>query len=488
MKRIAYLVSLALILLASCDDTTGIIGTDVMPSIDNIDTDTASFAVTSRTVRIDSVLANTSTCYMGSIIDPETQSKTTCGFLAQFHLLEDFGLPDISRMVKDGSGQAVCDSCELSLFFDTYYGDSLVAMNMLVEELDANNTMQENKLYYTSLKADDYISKAADAIRIKKTYSLKDMSRENAFTGQGSTNYSRISVKLPVSYGQKVLNAYYEHPEYFKNSYTFIKNICPGFSFKSIGGTGSLVKVAVSTLDFYFKYQEEDKDTIVVGIKRMAATEEVLQNTTVTNDNVSSLLGDNPYTIVKSPSTVFTEVTLPISEIISTQHENDTINSAQIFFRRYNSSDYESQLFSVPDYLLMVKKSEMKEFFEKNKLPDSNTSFLSVFSQNSYAFNNIARMINALAKERDTKAGVLPTDNDTQRALKRATWEAANPDWNKVLLVPVTPEYTTTTSYYGTVQKTLVRLRNNLDLTSVKIEGGSKYAPSISVIYSHFDK
>ena len=119
MKRIAYLVSLALILLASCDDTTGIIGTDVMPSIDNIDTDTASFAVTSRTVRIDSVLANTSTCYMGSIIDPETQSKTTCGFLAQFHLLEDFGLPDISRMVKDGSGQAVCDSCELSLFFDT---------------------------------------------------------------------------------------------------------------------------------------------------------------------------------------------------------------------------------------------------------------------------------------------------------------------------------------------------------------------------------
>ena len=220
----------------------------------------------------------------------------------------------------------------------------------------------------------------------------------------------------------------------------------------------------------------------------MAATEEVLQNTTVTNDNVSSLLGDKPYTIVKSPSTVFTEVTLPISEIKSTVHENDTINSAQIFFRRYNSSDYESQLFSVPDYLLMVKKSEMKEFFEKNKLPDSNTSFLSVFSQNSYAFNNIARMINALAKERDTKAGVLPTDNDTQRASKRATWEAANPDWNKVLLVPVTPEYTTTTSYYGTVQKTLVRLRNNLDLTSVKIEGGSKYAPSISVIYSHFDK
>ena len=488
MKKIFFFLCLVFMLVTSCDDTTGLLGTEVMPTFDNIKSDTASYDIKSQTVRIDSVLANTSTCYLGSIIDPETQSKTTCGFLAQFHLLEDFGLPEKTRILKDDSGNAICDSCIFTLYFDTYYGDSLVAMNMLVEELDINNPMKENKHYYTNIKVDDYISKAADAVKIRKTYSLKDMSKVTAFTGQGSTNYSRIGVKLPVSYGQKLLNTYYDHPEYFKNSYTFIRNVCPGFSVKSVGGTGSLVKVAVSTLDFYFRYQEEGVDTITPGIKRMAATEEVLQNTNVATDNISSLLTDAPYTIIKSPSTVFTEVTLPVSEVTGGVHENDTINSAQIIFRRYNSSEYDSQLLSVPTYLLMVKKDEMIPFFEKNKLPDGSTSYIATYSQNNYTFGNIARLIKELANERDTKAGVLPTDNTTQRAAKRNAWETANPDWNKVMLVPVTPEYTSTSSYYGTTQKTLVRLRNNLDLTSVKIEGGSSNAPKMSVIYSHFNQ
>ena len=132
----------------------------------------------------------------------------------------------------------------------------------------------------------------------------------------------------------------------------------------------------------------------------------------------------------------------------------------------------------------------MYKFFEKENLPDSKTSYISVYdaSNNAYSFANIGQLLTILKNERDAGAGVVRTESEEVRNAKYAQWEAANPDWNKVILIPVQADYTTTTNIYGVSTKTLQRVRNLMGMTSVKIEGGANAAPQMSVVYSRFKK
>ena len=200
-----------------------------------------------------------------------------------------------------------------------------------------------------------------------------------------------------------------------------------------------------------------------------SGTEEVLSATYVNNDKtqMQTLANDKSCTYLKTPSGIFTEVTLPIEEIVK-GHEKDSINSAKIAFTRINSTSSQSQLFSVPQTIMMVSKAEMNSFFESKNMVDNRGSFISTFdkSLNQYVFTNISELIKHLY--------------DLKKTGK------ATEDWNKVVLIPVTPRYNTDASS-GT--RILSGVFNNMSLTNVKLVGGSENtnAPiTISVVYSKF--
>ena len=74
----------------------------------------------------------------------------------------------------------------------------------------------------------------------------------------------------------------------------------------------------------------------------------------------------------------------------------------------------------------MVRKKEMYSFFEKNELYDNKTSYVTTLgSNNIYKFSNINNLVNACIAER--KEG----------ESKDADWVNKNPDWNKIVLIPV---------------------------------------------------
>ena len=72
--------------LVACDDDTALVGTDIMPDGDKMTAMAKIFPMSTTTWQTDSVLANTGECYLGCIVDPEMHVRTTCDFLAQFHL------------------------------------------------------------------------------------------------------------------------------------------------------------------------------------------------------------------------------------------------------------------------------------------------------------------------------------------------------------------------------------------------------------------
>ena len=127
LKKYLPLAGLVLMLAAqSCDEDTGSLGipadTDVINSSDSV------FDVYTRSLALGSVLSNSVTSYLGDITDPETGTRITADFAAQFHTFEGFKLPQRKLMFpQDGLSHDAetiqCDSCEIRLYFGSFYGD-----------------------------------------------------------------------------------------------------------------------------------------------------------------------------------------------------------------------------------------------------------------------------------------------------------------------------------------------------------------------------
>ena len=493
MNRLALLL-LCGATFAACSDDTSTIGVDVMPDGDRITSSSEIYKFPTTTVKVDSVLANTSKSQLGSIIDPEMRVRTTCDFLAQFHVPDNFVLPKKDVLYNPESGEVTADSCVIRIYFDEYYGDSLSTMKLSVQELDKNRVMEEGVNYYTNLDPADYVS-TTSTVKKSVAYAVKDLSLSDS-QNSGTKYYRSVSVKLPASYGSYLMQQYYDNPENFTNSYKFIHNVCPGFYFKSDGGVGAMITADMMCLDVYFRYKTTNaagNDTIVDGMQRMGATEEVIQNTRIANDYPAGYtpadLANDTCTYVKTPTGLFTEATLPVSDIVAGEHYTDSINQAKVVFRRYNSTSQSAYKLPKPTYLLMVRKGEMKSFFENDKLADGISSYLTEYSStnNVYQFSNVARLISLLREERDQGAGVTKQDDEAARNDKYAVWEAAHPDWNKVMIVPVNAEYASITTAYGTTKK-LMRIQNNLGLSSSRLEGGKGNPVEMSVIYSRYNR
>ena len=141
-------LALALLTLASCDETTETLGTSLNTTTDHLDVVSSSFSATSRSVAIESVLARNTTGYLGCIKDPETGAHITGDFMTQFNCLESYKLTDQDSIAsRDENGQIIADSCELRLFYTNYYGDSLATMKTTVYELE--RPMLESSNYYS---------------------------------------------------------------------------------------------------------------------------------------------------------------------------------------------------------------------------------------------------------------------------------------------------------------------------------------------------
>lgn len=469
LKFLSSLV-LATFILASCDDTTNDLGTSLVHDMDNLEVTTDSFQVTSRTIEAGSVYSRSTIGYLGAIIDPETNDHIAANFMSQYHVMEDYSttFPKEDSIASRINGEIIADSCEIRLFYSNIYGDSLAPMKLTVYEMD--KPMLENQQYYSDFDpiANGYIRE--DGIRKEKVYSLVDLSVEQST--RYSSNYDnniRVTLNEPYTdkdgkqynnFGTYLLQSYYKNPQNFGNQLKFTKDVVPGFYFECTGGLGSMAYISVSNLIVYYRFT--NNDSIYDGVTMFGGTEEVLQTTRIINnkDHMHTLAADNSCTYLKSPAGLFTEMTLPVDDILR-GHTNDSINSAKLVIPRINNSVQSEYTLDTPSQILMIPKDSLHTFFENNQIVNYRTSYLASSptstGNNSYQFSNIANLISAMDKNRSSE------------------------NWNKVVLIPV--DVTTSSS------DAIVKIVHSMSLSSTKLVGGSEnpYEPiKISVIYSKF--
>ena len=467
------------IVFVSCTENTSSIG--IFPETDDIENSYALFDVSTKSVLLDSVVYKNTFNFLGNIRDPETDIDIRANFAAQFHTFENYSFPDRNHLFydfhNDHSHEAVgCDSVDLQIYLEGYYGDPNNPMKLEVYPLSFNKIIEEDSTYYVDTDLEQFVDPGTQPIATKVftaiDYTVPKETRENE-------NYiNHIRITLPKEFGTKLMNAYYEHPEYYKNSYQFIRNLCPGFYFKIKSGSGSMLSVSVSTLNIYFNYYEEgEEDSIenVEAVCRFAATPEVIQSTQFSNGNLQQLVDDNSCTYLKSPAGIGTEITLPIDKIYE-GHQSDSISKAYLTLTRYNNIVNNDYTLDVPEDVLLVRKDEAVSFFKKKKVPNDQTSFCAGYDKvyNTYTFDGLGRLITycRFEKENGMKAS----------GLSEAAWEAAHPNWNKVVVIPVSAKKTTdsygNTSYAG--------IAHEMNITSTKLVGGPNKPIQMQILYSRF--
>ncbi|MGL4518348.1 MAG: DUF4270 domain-containing protein [Phocaeicola sp.] len=454
-----YLFALLLAVVAySCDDSTPDIGSTTIPEGDHIVSGMANYQVQTQSLLMDSIYARTSTAYLGKYTDSQF-GEFTADFIAQFNCTDDFEFPD---SLKEVTG------VKLFIQYSTFFGDSINAMRMQIDTLDQVIPSDNKKLFYTNMDPAEYYNEAAAPLA-SVGYSATGVGVHD--TIYSSTRVITQSIELPKGLAVHMYDKYTQDKDNYKDAEKFIQNVLKGIYVRCTHGDGTILYINNLDLRFMFKYLIESSsgkvDSLVNGYADFAATKEVIQaNRFQNSDKLKELVADPSCTYIKSPAGIVTEASLPIQQIYE-KHQRDTLNAATLTFTRFNEEIETAHEMPAPGYLMMVRKAEMYSFFEKNKNYDGITSFLAAkgtgSSANEYSYPNIAQLITTSINEKI--AGEKEDPN----------WTANNPDWNKIVLIPVT---SSGTGY-----------DNSLEMGSAKLKGGTHTGNEIDmrILYTTFE-
>lgn len=475
---------LAAVCLASCDEDTGSMG--LYPDSDEIVNSSAIYKVTSRSVEMGAVPTADVNNYLGEITDPETGVSIRSEFAAQFFCPEGYRFPDKDKMFPRDTTLAQqpdhpiesirCDSVEVRLYFDSYYGDGGNPMKLEVYPLSSANIMEEDSTFYSDVDLTQFVDAQAAPLATKVFTPIDYTLGESELNSD--THSNNIRIILPASFGTDIMQKYYRNPQHFKDTYSFIRNVFPGFYFKLKSGSGNMIAVSVGTVNVYFTYYplEERPDSTVSAMARFASTPEVIQSTRFENGDMSPLVEDKSCTYLKTPAGVCTELTLPVNDVFMS-HEGDSVSKARLTLTAYNKLTDEGDFsLGTPSSVLLVRKGEMQSFFEDKQVSNSLTSYTASFdaTYNTYTFENLCRLFSYIQREK--RAGM------AKESLTEAEWEAAHPDWNKCVVIPV--KISTTSDTYGNTYQTSVT--HDMDMNSIRLVGGDNAPIDMQVIYSRF--
>lgn len=456
--RLLTVLVIAALTFAACDDTTEGIGGSITNKIDNINISNSAFNVTTKSIVADSVLSRNNMGLIGKMKDPETGNYVKGDYMTQLSVLPTFDVDTLDYIKQANKGSIEADSCYLLVSYNASYGDTIAPMKVTAYEM--TKPMSEDKEYYSNYDAfkEGWVSE--NNPHWSSNYNLSNTSDVKNFKIYLNKPYTTKDGKTYKNYGSYIMQTYAEHPEYFKTNYKFLHNVCPGFYIKNVGGTGNMAKIWNTELIFYWTRHKTikakdgvtDSTAVSIGYNRFDGTEEVLQLNKIENDteNLKKLASQEDWTYLKSPAGIFTEVTLPIDDIMK-GHEKDTLNTATISFPRLNNADEDNPYnFATPSTILMVQKDSLQSFFEKSKLADSRTSYTASYSstgtyKNAYTFQNIANLVSAMYKNK-----------------------GKGENWNKVVLVPV--NVITTTQGYTTV---ISKINHDMSLASTRLIVGT---------------
>ena len=369
--------ALALLAIASCDDTTSTIGSSLTGQNVEIVID-STFTVSGHTVRVTDIKPKTTEQLIGRIDIPSYGSLGS-DVVTQF-------LPSTALDTANFSPENV-DSLYLTLSYvrNEFIGDSVAPMQLSVYALNKQLPSDISSAF----NADGYYDAAPLATKIYNTSSAYESEDEQQLS------YSNIEIKLPQELGKKLFKAFVDNPADYASGQTFSR-IFPGLYLRTTFGSGRMTRIAQSTMSMYLRKiytpeGSEKPDTLDAEHTYYMVTPEVISNNDLTY-TMSSTLSDMisaGHTMLIAPAGAEAELEFPIKDIIKaySEHQKDlaVINGLAMSI----PVDTIENGFGIapPPYVLLVLKKDRDEFFAQNKLTDNITSFYATYNESTQTYN-----------------------------------------------------------------------------------------------------
>lgn len=417
IKKIATIASSLLIAVgfASCDDTVSTIGGTLVQNEVNIVADTLvadtvglNFdAVSEYSEEFD---ARASSKLLGRLNVPEYGSLE-CSFVSQLMCATKMNVPD-SIKTNDVDSMRII----LTVPRGSLTGDSLTPQQLRVYGL----TKELPKNIASNFNPEGYYDSARPLG--ERGYTLSALAMSDSLFNLATGIY--IPIKLPQEMAKQTFDAYRdpEKSKLFAWPQTFAKKY-PGVYIEQNFGNGCVGLISSMRFYLYWHYTQETKkkkegsdeyETIKVtkrdSVCLFASQPEVLSSNRITYKVSDYLKGmaQSGKTIITTPGGYMVKYRFPIQQIMN--HYGDKIGRQTVVSKfgleipaAVVKNDY--GLTAAP-HLLMIKRSEYKDFFAQNKIPDGKTSFYAPYSETnkSYTFSGLREyLIDMIAKRNGIK-------------------------------------------------------------------------------------
>ena len=365
--------------LYSCDESNSI-GGSIQPDQDRISVYYDTVHVVSQTVFVDSMLYRSSSAYLGEFTDPNF-GTTKPDFLAQLYCPRLFSFPDDVKRI---------DSSYLYLYYEDWFGDSTTMLHINVYEL--NSPLMIGQSYFTNINPAKYCDKSKLLGQLSITPG--DLYATDSAKSL-STYQTVIKIPLDLTLGNKFLKDSRLNPSAFATPDKFAQYF-NGLYVTTNFGNGSIIYIDHSEVEFcygtylYSKTSGGLRDSFVVGASYFPVTKEVKQVNRFEHPDLSYYINpsnaSDSLNYVFSPAGMYTRITIPDKVFNTLSGSSVNRMRLKILATQFDESDYGM---SPPQYMLMIRESEAREFFSRFEMNDGINSFLAKYDSKteSYEFN-----------------------------------------------------------------------------------------------------
>lgn len=415
-------------LAVACDDDENKIGPSLSTGEVNITIDSLTFDLHATPIDQKDFDARSGNLLLGNLNVPE-YGDLNCSFVTRLMCASGLNVPD-SLSTPDR-----VDSCKIimSVPRGDLTGDSLapqkVSVYALTKQLPSGITNNFDPAGYFD-PSSPLGTKSFTLSNICYSDSLFFYNKDKS-----ATKFVDIAIDLPKSYGQEIFRQYRDNPSVFQWPQTFAQYM-PGIFVNSGFGKGCVGNVQSLYFVVYY-YHLKEQTTDVDGEKVTTVTHardsvfpfsispEVLSSNNISykmSNHIKDMVARGE-TVVTTPGGYNTSFRFPAKEIVEKYNNGD-----------FNLSMVSNLTMSIPaeqvenDFnigtapsLLLIKSSEVENFFEKNKLPDNVTSFTANYDaeKKQYAFSSMrAYILDILDKkeitDEDVEFTVVPVNITTE--------------------------------------------------------------------------
>lgn len=386
---------LAGISLTSCNDDVSPIGGSLFDDQVRVFVDSAQYRLQASTQEVGEIDARSSYNLLGNINVPEYGSLNA-SYVTRMMCAAALNLPDSITEQHIDSMRMVLQVPRANIVGDSVAPQQLKAY-LLNKQLPSDITSDFDPTGYYN----------ASTPLTKCNYTLSGLAlSDSAFK---ALKVLPVSLPMPKDWAIDTFKAYRENSEAFAWPSTFAKYM-PGLFIENTFGRGCMAAVQATKLFTYYHYSVERtvlegdeavKKTVLMkdSICLFSSAPEVLASNNLDykpSDNIKNLYNSGQK-IITSPLGYRVKFTFPGNELLEEYytHQSDlsTINNLALAIPAVEiKNDYG---IGVPPYLLMIRTSEIDDFFANGKVPDNLTSFYSTYSSanSRYYFDSMRQYL-----------------------------------------------------------------------------------------------